>query len=103
MRAIFVTLPASDAEAMLLLMLRERLVAGGSILPTVHTRYWWNGEIVAEQEAAILMETAADRVDEAVERIRQLHPFDAPRIIILQPSRRGVDDFYRWVFAETRG
>ena len=27
MRLVFVTLPASDAEAMLLLLLRERLVA----------------------------------------------------------------------------
>ncbi|MCB9743203.1 MAG: divalent-cation tolerance protein CutA [Alphaproteobacteria bacterium] len=103
MRAVFVTLPAQDAEAMLLLLLRERLVAGGSILPTVHSRYWWNGEIVAQQEAAILMETADDRLDEAVARIRELHPFDSPRILVLNPSTRGVQDYYRWVFMETRG
>lgn len=88
---------------MLLLLLRERLVAGGSILPTVHSRYWWNGEIVAQQEAAILMETADDRLDEAVARIRELHPFDSPRILVLNPSTRGVQDYYRWVFMETRG
>ncbi|MCB9745440.1 MAG: divalent-cation tolerance protein CutA [Alphaproteobacteria bacterium] len=103
MRVVFVTLPAEDAEAMLLLLLRERLVAGGSILPMVHSRYWWNGEIVAQQEAAIMMETASDRLDECVARIRELHAFDAPRILVLNNSTRGVNDYYRWVFMETRG
>lgn len=102
MRVLFVTLPASDAEAMLLLLLRERLVAGGTIFPTTHSRYWWNGEIIAEQEAAILMETAADRVDEALRRIQALHPYESPRVIVLQPASRSAE-YYRWVLSETRG
>ncbi|MBK9369454.1 MAG: divalent-cation tolerance protein CutA [Deltaproteobacteria bacterium] len=101
MRLVFVTLPASDAEAMLLLLLRERLVAGGSIVPTVHSRYWWNGEIVAEQEAALFMETSAERVEEAVTRLKELHPYACPRVVVLR-AHEGPADYFRWIRDETR-
>lgn len=101
MRVLFVTLPQADAEAMLMLLLRERLVAGGTILPTVHSRYWWHGEIVGEKEAAILMETARDKVEAASRRVRELHPYDTPRLLVLNPTDI-PGDYFRWVFAETR-
>lgn len=101
MRLILVTLPTNDAEAMLMLLLRERLVAGGTILPAVHSAYWWNGEILAQREAALLLETAGDRLEEAVARIRELHAYVSPRVIVLRPHE-GPSDYFRWVHQETR-
>lgn len=101
MRLVFVTLPPTDAEAMLLLLLRERLVAGGTILPSVQSAYWWNGEILTQREAGLLLETAVDRVEEAAARVRELHPYAAPRVIILRPHE-GPSDYFRWVHTETR-
>ncbi|HJN78199.1 MAG TPA: divalent cation tolerance protein CutA [Myxococcota bacterium] len=101
MRFVQVTIPAVDAEAMLLLLLRERLVAGGTIFPIVHSRYWWNGEIVASEEAAIQLETMKDRIDPLVARIHELHPYDNPRILVFEPSER-LEKHHRWVHVETR-
>jgi len=100
-RLVQVILPTADAEAMLLLLLRERLVAGGTIFPSVHSRYWWNGEIVATEEAAIQLETMRDRIDALVSRVHELHPYDNPRILVLEPSER-LGEHHRWVHVETR-
>lgn len=97
---LFVTVAPDAADAFVRTLVSERLVACGNILPGVRSHYWWDGELCQDEEAVVLMETATDRIGAAMRRIRELHPYDTPKIVALDPS--AVDDDYaKWAMAQT--
>jgi periplasmic divalent cation tolerance protein len=98
---LFVTIPPEQADAFAEAICSERLVACVNIVPGVRSCYWWQGELCRDEECVLLMETAADRVDAAIQRIAELHPYDTPKIVALAPA--AVHEPYaRWCVAETR-
>lgn len=100
MRIVFVTLPPDGAPAFLRQLLEERLVACGNILPGVRSLYHWKGQIQDDQESVLLMETSDDRVPALMARIRQIHPYEVPKVLTLEP-REGLEAYLEWVEAET--
>jgi periplasmic divalent cation tolerance protein len=100
-RVLFVTIPSAQADAYVQALCRERVVACGNILPGVRSHYWWQGALCQDEEAVVLMETALDRVDQAMERAVALHPYECPKVIALAPS--GVHAAYAaWAVEQTR-
>jgi periplasmic divalent cation tolerance protein len=100
-RVLFVTIAPDAADAFARRLVEERVVACANILPGVRSHYWWEGEVCHDLESVLLMETTAVALDEAIARVRQLHPYDTPKIIALDPSVVD-DDYARWVVAQTR-
>lgn len=99
-RVLFVTHPVEGADAFVRTLCKERLVACGNIVPDVSSQYWWQGSLESATEAAIWMETTAARLPAAMARIEELHPYDCPKIIAMQPA--AVNAAYAaWVEAET--
>ncbi len=47
------------------------------------------------------METADDRVEAMMARLRQIQPYEVPKILTFEP-REGPADYMAWVDAETR-
>ena len=101
MRIVFVTCPPSHAHRLLRQLVEERLVAGGNIIRGVRSIYHWNGEICDENEECLWMETAEDRVEAMMVRLREIHPYDVPKILTFEPQE-GLPDYRAWVAAETR-
>ena len=101
MRIVFVTCPPDNGHGLLRQLVEERLVAGGNIVPGVRSIYRWRNEICDEPEEVLLMETAADRVEAMMARLRQLHPYDVPKILTFEPEE-GPADYLAWVRDETR-
>lgn len=100
-RVVFVTHPDEGAEAFVRTLCEERLIACGNVVAGARSQYWWDGKVEADSEAAIWMETAADRLPEAMRRIEALHPYDCPKIVATEPVAVNAG-YAEWVVAETR-
>lgn len=81
------------------LVVRSRLVACASTIPTVQATYWWEGKIVNDQEALILMKTTSDKVLELQEAIRKVHSYKVPEIIAVSVEQ-GFQPYLEWVRRE---
>lgn len=86
MRVIFATCSPGEAETLARRLLEEHLVGCANILPGVRSLYWWEGAIQSDEEVVLLMETTDSQVEAATARLRELHGYDVPKIIVLDPE-----------------
>jgi len=86
MRVLFCTAPADAAPDLVRRLLEDKLIGCGNILAGARSLYWWEGEIHDDAEAVVLMETTAERLDAAMARLAQLHPYEVPKIVALDPA-----------------
>ena len=86
MQVLLTTIPTAQSKALVRNLLEQRLVACGNILQGAQSLYWWNGEIQEEEESVIIMETTDDKVGEARQALNELHPYDVPKILTLEPT-----------------
>jgi periplasmic divalent cation tolerance protein len=82
-------------------LVEERLVACTNIIPKIKSIYRWQGKIEEEDECVLLAKTTDKNVDEAVSRIKELHSYDVPDIIVL-PIIAGLKDYLSYVEDETK-
>ena len=59
----------------------EKLIACATILGSLRSLYEWNGTRGDERECGVLFKTHADKLDAAVARIAELHPYDTPAVL----------------------
>ena len=95
------TLPASaDATAFGRTLVEERLAACVSALPGVRSVYRWRDDVETDDEQQLLVKTTRARVEPLIERMRRLHPYDVPEIVVL-PIIGGGRDYLDWIRAST--
>ncbi len=100
LRVLFVTAPPADAPALGRTLVEERLVACANVLPGATSFYWWQGALCRDEEAVLWMETTAGRLEAATARLREIHPYEVPKIVAFTPA--AVHGPYAaWVHAET--
>jgi len=102
LRILFATCSPDEAESLARRLLEERLVGCANLIGGVRSLYHWEGEICQDEEVVILMETTDDLATRAAARLRELHGYDVPKIVILDP----VDcdrDYLAWLEGVTRG
>lgn len=78
----------------------EKLAACVNIHP-IRSIFRWQGEISQEDEVAILAKTRAELVDEVMNRVKELHSYEVPCIIVL-PLEKGNPDFLEWISQSTK-
>ena len=83
MSALIYTVFASreDARRVASVLIDESLVACANVIGQVEALFEWDGERGEGDEIAVLFKTHADRLDEAVERLEMLHPYDTPAVL----------------------
>lgn len=83
MSALIYTVFASreDARAVAKRLLDERMVACANVIGQVEALFEWDGERGSGEEIAVLFKTHADRLEAAVARLEELHPYDTPAIL----------------------
>ena len=95
------TLPAgADAAAFGRALVEERLAACVSALPGVRSVYRWRDDVETDDEQQLLVKTTRGRVEPLIERIRRLHPYEVPEIVVL-PIVGGDQDYLDWIRAST--
>jgi len=101
MRVIFATCSPDEADGLVGRLLEERLIGCANVVPGVRSHYVWKGEICRDEEAVLFMETTPDRVADATRRLRELHSYDVPKIVVLDPE--SADPDYRAWLEEVVG
>ena len=81
-------------------VVRSRLAACASTVPTVRSTYWWEGKIVNDQESLVLIKTTSDKYPSLQEKIQTLHSYKVPEIIAI-PVVEGLPPYLEWVNRET--
>jgi periplasmic divalent cation tolerance protein len=97
---IFTTCRSDEAEALACRLVEERLVGCANLMPGVRSIFHWQGEVCHEDEVVILMETTARRVAAATARLRALHSYDVPKIIVIEPESCD-EDYATWLRSVT--
>lgn len=90
-----------QADVIIDRLLTDRRIACAQVLPPMTSRYWWEGSIETAEEWLCLCKTTADRADDAVESIAELHPYEVPEVIVL-PIEGGAAAYLAWIDASVR-
>ncbi|MCZ8368711.1 MAG: divalent-cation tolerance protein CutA [Porphyrobacter sp.] len=62
-------------------LLDDGLVACANILGSIESRFVWEGARATGSEMAVLFKTTSAALDDVIERLGALHPYDTPAII----------------------
>jgi periplasmic divalent cation tolerance protein len=77
-------------------LVTEKFAACANILPAVESIYRWKGKVETASEVIVFFKTTPARQIAFQEKLRSLHPYDAPEIILM-PIANGLPEYLRWV------
>jgi periplasmic divalent cation tolerance protein len=78
-----------------------RLAACGSVIPSVHSFYRWEGRLQREHEAILIIKTSAEKAAAAHDFIRRHHSYELPEILQLDITG-GSEQYLEWLLKEVR-
>lgn len=81
-------------------LVKEKLVACVHILPKIESIYRWQGTIEEAAECILLAKTPERNLQKTIQKIRSLHPYEIPEIIVLPPVG-GLKEYLDYVDEET--
>jgi periplasmic divalent cation tolerance protein len=85
-----------DAERLGEALVVERLAAWCSVIPTVHSFYYWDDQLQREHEALLLVKTLESRAGAVQEFVRSHHAHDVPEILQI-PIEGGSSAYLNWL------
>jgi len=77
-------------------LVSERLAACVSVVPKMSSVYRWRGEIERADEALILIKTSQEKLDRLIPRIKELHSYEVPEVLVL-PIERSSPEYLKWL------
>ena len=92
---------AGQAHSIGTTAVEERLAACVNILQPCRSIYRWEGEVQSSTETPALFKTTLDKADALIARIKELHTYDIPAIVVW-PIERLSADFGDWVEGNVR-
>ena len=70
-----------DAERLGEALVVEHLAACCSVVPTVHSFYYWEGRLKREHEALLLVKTVESRAAAVQEYVLSHHDYELPEVL----------------------
>lgn len=89
----------ADVEPLARALVDERLAACVNVLPPMQSFFRWEGAVQRDDERQLVIKTSAARLEELQARLRALHPYELPEMLVL--SARGSDDYLAWIREST--
>ncbi len=71
----------NDAERLGEALVVDHLAACCSVIPTVHSVYYWEGQLKREHEALLLIKTVEPLAGQVQEFVRAHHEYELPEIL----------------------
>ena len=95
----FVYMTAGSAEEARTIgeaLVAERLAACVNMIGGMTSIYHWQGEIRRDAEVVMIAKTRWDRIEALTDRVKRLHSYDCPCVVVL-PIEGGNRDFFDWI------
>jgi periplasmic divalent cation tolerance protein len=88
------------AKTIARVLVKEKLVACVHIIPKIESIYRWQGKIEETNEYILLAKTSERNVQKTIQKIRSLHPYEVPEIIVFPPVG-GLKEYLDYIEEET--
>jgi periplasmic divalent cation tolerance protein len=86
-RVVFCTFPDGHiARRVATQLVEEKLVACVNLLPATESIYRWQGQVETAMEVLAIIKTSAARLPEFEKRLTELHPYEVPEIMSVEPT-----------------
>lgn len=85
---------ADHSDGIARALVEARVAACVNILPGVRSYYSWEGRLCVEDEHTLLVKTPREHASALVDRLRVLHPYDTPEILVLDVDETSSDARY---------
>ena len=72
-----------------------------NLLPGVTSVYRWEGNVTEDTETTLLIKVASETVPALSARIRELHDYDTPEIVVLAADAQTDEAYRSWVRSES--
>ena len=93
------TVPVGDrGEAIARALVDERLAACANLHTPMISFYRWRGMVERDEERQLVIKTTRELVPAVQARLLELHPYELPEFLVLQPSE-GSAAYLDWVAA----
>ena len=98
---ILTTMPDDNrADELARSLVDERLAACVNVHSPMVSTYRWKGQVEREGERQVVIKTTRARLPELEARLRALHPYDVPELIVLEAA--ASDAYAAWGNDTTR-
>jgi periplasmic divalent cation tolerance protein len=77
-------------------LVSEKLAACVSAIPNVVSVYRWRGKVERTGEVMLLVKTSAKKLDRLIDRMKELHSYEVPEILVLRVER-GLPEYLKWL------
>jgi len=84
-----------SARSVLRILMQEKIAACGNIFQPHFAIYTWNDKMQEESETAVLFKAPFENKDKLIKRLRELHPYELPVIILLDAET--LPDYAAWL------
>ena len=78
-----------EAERIAAALVEAQVAACVNLVPGVSSVYRWRGEVETANEVLLLIKTVAENLDAVESAVRQLHSYELPEFLVLQPEAAG--------------
>ena len=96
MKVLVVSAASQEGHRLVRTLVDEGLIACGNVIPGVTAIYRWRGELCEENEALLWMECSDRLATDALARITELHSYEVPKILVLEPCD-ALAAYAKWV------
>jgi periplasmic divalent cation tolerance protein len=86
----------NDAERLGEGLVEARLAACCSVVPTVRSFYYWEGQLKREHESLLLVKTLESRAEAVQEYVRANHSAEVPEILQVA-IEGGLPSYLKWL------
>jgi periplasmic divalent cation tolerance protein len=99
MLMVFTTFPdAGTAAQAVRVLIEERLIACGNLLPGARSLYRWEGRIADKSEVVAILKTRKQDWPALMSRLHELHPYQTPECIAVRIAS-GSPAYLEWLEA----
>ncbi len=93
---LITTATGEEAQRIADIIVGARKAACVNIVPQVHSKFWWQGEIESATEALLIVKTRAPLLEELIALVKANHSYEVPEIIAL-PIAGGNREYLQWI------
>src|SRR5438309_810018 len=90
-----------EAQALASALVSAHAAACVNIVGPVESHYWWNNKAVSASEHLLLIKTTASEVERVRQKIRELHSYELPEIIVFD-IESGDAKYLEWIAGAVR-